>query len=83
MASSQLSINDVREIESLLSQLRVGHPISHIYMEGPDRAAVTCCLRTPPGRLCPEEAIFFTVVRRHGRWIPIDRPSVGRVIITG
>ena len=78
-----LSFSDVREIERLLPTLGIRRPISQIYMEGPDRAAVSCNLRTRPGALDPEEAIGFTVVRRHGRWIPVNKPSVGRLVITG
>jgi hypothetical protein len=78
-----LSFSDVREIERLLPKLRIGRPISQIYMKGPDHATVSCYLRTPPGATYPEEAISFTVVRRHGRWIPIDKPSVDRLMVTG
>ena len=78
-----LSYSDVREIEGLLPPLRVGRPISRIYMDGPDRARVWCDLRIPPGELLPNESIGFTVVRRHGRWIAVDKPSVGPLAFTG
>ena len=77
-----LSFSDVREIERLLPKLGVSRPISRIYMEGPDRANVSCDLRTPPGRDYAEESIGFTVVRRHGRWIPVDKPTVGTLMFT-
>jgi hypothetical protein len=78
-----LSFSDVREIERLLPGLGVSRPISRIYMDGPDRASVSCDLRIPPGEFLPEETISFTVVRRQGRWIPVDKPSVGRIMFTG
>ncbi len=78
-----LSWSDVREIERLLPGLRIDRPISRIYMGGPNRASVDCDLRTPPGSDVPEESVGFTVVRRRGRWIPVDKPSVGRLTITG
>ena len=77
----KLTWNDVREIERLLPVLGVSRPIDGISMEGPDRAEVRCLVR-PLSLENDNEAITFTVVRRNGRWVPVDKPSRGPFRVT-
>jgi hypothetical protein len=77
----RLTWNDVREIERLLPVLRIGRPIDGIYMQGLDRAEVRCLVR-PLSIEHENEAITFTVVRRKGRWTPVDKPSRGPILFT-
>jgi hypothetical protein len=72
-ADPSISENDVREIERLLPVVGVRHPITGITRQGPNTYSVTC-----DGRHFSEwthECFFFTVYRRHGRWIA-DKSSV-------
>jgi hypothetical protein len=78
---SSLTWNDVREIERLLPVLGISRPIDGISMEGPDRAKVRCLVR-PLSLEHENEAITFTVVRRNGRWVPVDKPSRGLFLFT-
>jgi hypothetical protein len=77
--------NDVREIERLLPALGIGHAITEITMDGPDRADIYCETRHPSfGGASTEggNGIEFTVVRRGGHWVPKGRPwKSGRVIL--
>ena len=78
---SSLSWSDVREIERLLPLLGISRPIDGIYMEAPNRASVRCLL-APLSFDGDNEAITFTVERRNGRWVPVDRPSRGPYLFT-
>jgi hypothetical protein len=77
-----ISWSDVREIERLLPALGIGRPINRIDMEGPDRATVSCLTRPLDIERADNEIVSFTVMRRNGRWVAIDKPVKGPLNFT-
>jgi hypothetical protein len=78
-----LSWSDLREIDRLLPALGITVPVTEITTESPDRAVVYCETRAAmdPTTGDAGSGIEFTVVRRAGHWVAIDRPhKAGRVI---
>lgn len=70
-----LSAQDLREIGHLLPRLGIHVPITSITVHDSDHAVVYC------KREFESEEVEFTVVRRAGHWVVVDRPhKVNRII---
>ena len=77
-----ISRHDVREIERLVPMLGIRRPIDRIDMEGPDRATVWCLTRPVDFERTQDATVSFTVVRKNGRWIAVDKPVRGPLHFT-
>ena len=77
-----LTWREVREIERLLPALGIRRPIHSITMEGPNRASVDCLTRPLTLDRNNNEAVYFKVVRRNGRWVPVGKPEKAPFVFT-